>query len=52
MPIRRLPHHTTSRNVVETLLVYEKDAEIFLKHLGKDEIQTSVTANRVAEAPN
>ena len=28
-------HHTTCHNVAETLLVYEKDAEIFLKHWGR-----------------
>lgn len=32
-------HHTTNRNVAETLLVYEKDAGIFLNHWGKSKFK-------------
>lgn len=35
MAVRRSQHHTISRNVAETLLVYERDAAIFLKHWGR-----------------
>ena len=35
MAVQSVRHHTTSRNIAETLLVYEKDAESFLKHWGR-----------------
>jgi SAM-dependent methyltransferase len=35
MPRSQSQHHTTSRNLVETLRTYEKDAEIFLKQWGR-----------------
>ncbi|THJ17246.1 MAG: class I SAM-dependent methyltransferase [Nitrospira sp. CG24B] len=35
MAIRSSQHHTTSRDVTQTLQTYEKDAEIFLKHWGR-----------------
>jgi SAM-dependent methyltransferase len=35
MAIRSSPHHTTSHDTARTLLVYEKDAGLFLKQWGK-----------------
>ena len=35
MTLHKPQHHTTSRDVTQTLQTYEKDAEIFLKHWGK-----------------
>ncbi len=35
MTLHKPQHHTTSRDVTQTLQTYEKDAEIFLKHWGR-----------------
>jgi SAM-dependent methyltransferase len=35
MTLHRSQHHTTSRDLAETLQTYEKDADIFLKHWGR-----------------
>ena len=35
MTLHKPQHHTTSRDLTQTLQTYEKDAEIFLKHWGK-----------------
>jgi SAM-dependent methyltransferase len=35
MIVRSAQHHTTSRDIAQTLLVYEQDAEIFLKQWGR-----------------
>lgn len=35
MADRSTTHHTTSHDIAQTLLVYEKDAEIFLKQWGR-----------------
>lgn len=35
MADRSTTHHTTSHDITQTLLVYEKDAEIFLKQWGR-----------------
>lgn len=35
MIARSAQHHTTSREIAQTLLVYEQDAEIFLKQWGR-----------------
>jgi SAM-dependent methyltransferase len=35
MTLPRPQHHTTSREIAETLRTYEKDVQIFLKHWGR-----------------
>jgi hypothetical protein len=35
MTVSRSGHHTTSGDVAQTILVYEKDAEIFFKQWGR-----------------
>ncbi len=35
MTLQKPQHHTTSRDVTQTLQTYEKDAETFLKHWGR-----------------
>jgi len=35
MTLRKPQHHTTSRDVTQTLQTYERDADIFLKHWGR-----------------
>jgi SAM-dependent methyltransferase len=35
MTLRKLQHHTTSREVAQTLQTYERDADVFLKRWGR-----------------
>lgn len=35
MTVRRPPHHTTSRLITQTLTVYDRDAQVFLRRWGR-----------------
>ena len=35
MTLHRLQHHTTSGDIAQTLRIYKKDADIFLKQWGR-----------------
>jgi hypothetical protein len=43
MADRLTPHHTITPAVAQTLLTYEKDAEIFLQQWGRREYKAQVS---------